>query len=116
MTPLPFRRFGPHWSKADGDDEWEFMPTPVDRPCVYCRELIELGDSGQEMGVGRGIEIGQPEPHVGVVHIECTALHTVGHQFGVCHCHGFPDNRASALELWKRIKERRGLRAAETEH
>lgn len=114
---MTLRRFGPHWQREDPDEpEVRFMATPLNQPCLYCREFIELGDSGQEVGVSQGIadDLGLTG-YVAVVHVECVALHTIGHVWGVCSCHGFPDNRESALECWRRMMKHRGVPPEENE-
>lgn len=65
--------------------------------CALCAEPIDAGDVDWP-----------PRNHGSPMHNACAALKVIGHDFGVCHCTGFDtSSRASALELWRRLREKR---------
>ncbi len=67
--------------------------------CVGCAE--GLGD-GDWLVPSVVMDVGGPRR--GWWHVECQALPVVGHQYGVCGCAGFDTSRASARELWGRLR------------
>lgn len=77
-------------------------PTPVGEPCLFCKELIAMGDRGLIVGASM---ITVPIHHgAAPIHIECEMLGTIGHIYAVCPCTGFDTtSRASALELLRRM-------------
>lgn len=93
---LQFHFGHPPWAVGNPLADAARVPTPVGKPCLMCAEPIAEGDSGQFNG---GDPRGKP------MHIECLALSTIGHTFGVCGCHGFEPGRPAALELWRRLRK-----------
>ncbi len=69
------------------------------KPCIGCDEAI--GDDDQ---VSPTVAMGDDGPQRRWWHNECMMLGIVGHQYGVCGCHGFDKSRASALELRSRLQ------------
>lgn len=71
--------------------------------CEICGEPIEFGQPSTQMVVMRpgGAQVGE-------CHTECQTLGIVGHEYGVCTCTGYDTtSRAAALELWRRMGEKR---------
>lgn len=71
---------------------------PAPGPCFICGEQIADGDRVKET-----VLVNADGARWARQHVECQALAIVGHQFGVCSCTGFEQDRAAALELWKRM-------------
>lgn len=92
--------FGERWGALPWDAKQ--LPTPVETPCLDCREPIAEGDSGRWTVVTDHGD--NPTSHP--IHRECEPLSIVGHSFGVCGCTNYagqPTRRAAALELWRRL-------------
>jgi hypothetical protein len=89
--------FGPRWDAPMLDDAVR-AKTPIGQPCLFCAEPIEGGDQGF-MTIVVGTDDPEPQP----AHAECQALGIVGHDFGVCSCTGYDNNREAARELWRRM-------------
>jgi len=100
--------FGPWWD-APLLDRADQAPTPVGQPCLQCAEPIVEGDRGlihiTMRKVPGGPLEGRPEP----IHAECNLIGVIGHQVGVCRCHGYDTSTRAAAQLaWKRVGEWRG--------
>lgn len=97
--------FGTDWgAKCCFEDE--HVETPVGSECLYCKELVELGDRGLVNVIGQ------------TFHLECQVrmiVGSVGHQMKQCYCYGGsqedPPNMTrreaakAALELWEKNPE-----------
>lgn len=96
--------FGEAWLPTQLDHQPQ--PTPVGENCLSCTEPITDGDRG---GWQAFTDHGD-NPRTVPVHLECLPLASVGHEYGVCECTryaGQPTRRAAALELWRRMGEKR---------
>jgi len=83
------------WTGIARGDGARVLPTPVGVECLWCREPIAEGDTGEFLGSRR-----LP------VHRECMMLGILGHRFGVCDCTDYAKaatKRAAALELARRV-------------
>ena len=110
------RWFGSPWPSEElrapvcADDALR-IPVPVGAPCLWCSELIEEGDRGEEMGYVTG----EMEPKVGYTHIECVFRQVMGgpaHLQGTCACQGGHDDpdlgmsdREAALLVWEQYSD-----------
>ena len=92
------RFFGQRWDAPRVDDAVQ-VPTPVGRPCSYCKEPVQAGDRGLLRRSDDGLLASTIEP----VHAECELLDIFGHDFGICGCTGYDHNRASARLVWNRV-------------
>lgn len=72
--------------------------------CVLCDEAF---DDDNELVVATVVVAADGVRQLAGSHPECQALAIVGHQFGVCGCTGFDMSRASAVELRRRLQQRR---------
>lgn len=82
------------------------MVAPADdltgRICALCSEEVKEGETATLIVVMKPDSTRQE-----AVHPECQALGIIGHDFGVCTCTGFQHDRAAALELRRRLIEKR---------
>jgi len=91
------------------EDDTERIPVPVGEPCLWCEELIQAGDQGEELGyVGLG---DPPYRQLRYAHVECVFRQVMGgpaHVKGTCRCEGGPDEpdqgmgrREAARWVWE---------------
>lgn len=88
--------FGPRWD-APMLDQASAVETPVGKPCLTCRRLIEPGDQGVVLPVG-----GLNSVVFAPIHRGCEMATTVGHIFGLCSCTGWNDVYERGQELVRR--------------
>jgi hypothetical protein len=87
------------------------VATPVGQSCLNCGELIEAGDRGLlRPYLSAPQHDGRPEASVEPVHLECELRAIMGHEVGVCPCHGYGSSRLDARLVLQRVNV---LRAAD---
>lgn len=101
--------FGAPWDSGVCEGA-EQVPTPLGERCTSCAQLVEEGDQGSFTDGG-----------LYPIHRECAlrdVLGSVAHLEGRCRCFGGDaedehdgDRRASALAVWRWVRERHGLGA-----
>jgi hypothetical protein len=103
------RWFGEPWPSAElrapvCENDADRIPVPVGAPCLFCAELIEEGDRGEEMVyVSSAADLR-------FAHIECAFRQVMGgpaHVQGTCTCQGGHDDpdlgmsqREAAKAVW----------------
>lgn len=68
--------FGSPW-RALLDHPHRLIPTPIDKPCLHCEELIHVGDRGVLIAVVTRLGPA-PESMISNVHLECDIRSKLG--------------------------------------
>jgi hypothetical protein len=100
--------FGARWDAPVVDDAQQ-VTAPVGERCIACNEPIADGDRGLIRACVRMVD-GEPVGSAEPVHMECDLRGVVGHQVGVCPCHGYGFDRAAGLLTLERVNAQRAER------